>query len=578
MSINYHGYDVLPKYETEVGGETIIKWETTGQGEYFIGTKGGKKYFVKRDTNVKRPELPPPGKSSKRYTRNYERYTRRLKKQGGIATALASLTLERDFIVKEDETIKDGPFIVTVTRFVDGCKDFDGANPASLPKAKMLEMFGLMAERVAKLHSLGVIDGDLKPTNFVYIPAGGGYNPVLLDFDTAFTFDYDLRPAEAPGTEGYRAPELIKYSQAEIDEGGFPSVPRKIVTSKVDVFSLAIIFHFILAGALPECGEYGSPGDALLDGKEIVISDKASTRLGDGSDFKDLLAKMLSADPKNRPNAVEVAQALGVSTSLAVPSDAGSASSIPAGGRTPTGSTAGGSTSSGSTSTGTSGGSTSGGSTSTGTSGGPIHTPRPPRDPELPFEASLWPEDAEKYVLTSYCHRGFHGLIGFAKTPESEGHLYKLTFSGGREKKVDGAGLVRELLASKRPTESAEALVFDEDACRAKGIASHSDLGGGYYLLVLTTGYKVKRSTADVLRLGIAHRGGDDGSKVVDDVPFPCDGSAYDQGRLKEKKVVKIEKIGVNASPDRRYKLTFEDGHTQELTGSNMIFFRYLIK
>ena len=73
MSINYHGYDVLPKYETEVGGETIIKWETTGQGEYFIGTKGGKKYFVKRDTNVKRPELPPPGKSSKRYTRNYER-------------------------------------------------------------------------------------------------------------------------------------------------------------------------------------------------------------------------------------------------------------------------------------------------------------------------------------------------------------------------------------------------------------------------------------------------------------------------------------------------------------------------
>ena len=54
--MKYHGYDVDSAF---VEGGTL-KWKLTGNGVYVFGTKGGKRYFIKRNNNVRYPQRDLP--------------------------------------------------------------------------------------------------------------------------------------------------------------------------------------------------------------------------------------------------------------------------------------------------------------------------------------------------------------------------------------------------------------------------------------------------------------------------------------------------------------------------------------
>ena len=55
--MKYNGiYDVDPAF---LCGDVIL-WKNTGNGEYVIATKGGKKYFVKRNMHVRYPSRDLP--------------------------------------------------------------------------------------------------------------------------------------------------------------------------------------------------------------------------------------------------------------------------------------------------------------------------------------------------------------------------------------------------------------------------------------------------------------------------------------------------------------------------------------
>ena len=49
--MNYHGYEVDPSFI--VGCK--IDWKLTGNGEFVFGSKGGKRYFIKRNIHVRYP-------------------------------------------------------------------------------------------------------------------------------------------------------------------------------------------------------------------------------------------------------------------------------------------------------------------------------------------------------------------------------------------------------------------------------------------------------------------------------------------------------------------------------------------
>ncbi len=97
-----------------------------------------------------------------------------------------------------------------------------------------------LCDALAYAHTVGIIHGDLKPSNILLTPAG---EPVLLDFNLAR--DDDLSLDVRGGTLPYMAPEQI--TQLLLDEK--QDTPNCDGTS--EVFSLGVVLYELLSGELP---------------------------------------------------------------------------------------------------------------------------------------------------------------------------------------------------------------------------------------------------------------------------------------------------------------------------------------
>ncbi|KAK1587542.1 hypothetical protein Q3G72_014008 [Acer saccharum] len=137
-------------------------------------------------------------------------------------------------------------------------------------------------------HSMGVMHRDLKPENFLLLSADEDSPLKAMDFRLSVFF----RPGEVfrdlVGSAYYVAPEVLHRSYG----------------AEADIWSAGVILYILLSGVPPFWGE-NEQGifDAVLWGHIDFSSDPWPSI---SSSAKDLVKKMMCADPKERLSAVEV--------------------------------------------------------------------------------------------------------------------------------------------------------------------------------------------------------------------------------------------------------------------------------
>ena len=233
--MRYYSYDVDPSF---VMGGSTIKWQITGCGEYVLGTKGRKKYFIKRNMHLR---YPSKGEPKAVYDAKKAPCEVVEKKQKELNRRMKHFDPESDRIVLEEDNFWDDEArFVTVTRHIAGAvasdSDFSG-----LSFDDYLKLITDLTERIEMLHKAKVIHGDLKLKNILFKPKGSSYETYLIDFDSSYPNDAIPTFDTIGGTEGYLSPEILLYRS---DEG---AAPASTITYATDIFTLGIMNFFVIA-------------------------------------------------------------------------------------------------------------------------------------------------------------------------------------------------------------------------------------------------------------------------------------------------------------------------------------------
>lgn len=197
--------------------------------------------------------------------------------------------------------------IVTVTDFfrcaskyymVTEKVDAAAISPESIsrfPIEQKVLIIKIILHCMRSLHGHGIVHGDIKPDNILFKKTQKGtYTAKIIDFDSSFL---EAKPPENEeefqGDMVYLAPESLLFIAEE--EGG-------ILTRKVDIFALGVLFHQYLSGEIPgfDREKYDYAFEAVLDGCELNINSTIP------AGFRELLKRMLDRDPDKRPDVEEI--------------------------------------------------------------------------------------------------------------------------------------------------------------------------------------------------------------------------------------------------------------------------------
>ncbi|KKA21762.1 Protein kinase and ribonuclease Ire1 [Rasamsonia emersonii CBS 393.64] len=188
---------------------------------------------------------------------------------------------------------------------------------------------------VRYLHSLKIVHRDLKPQNIlVAAPRGRAFSKhpplrmLISDFGLCKKLEdnqssFRATTAHAAGTSGWRAPELLvdddqqpsttangPITESQHTESSEPAVvdpqTNRRATRAIDIFSLGCVFYYVLTrGGHP----YDKDGKFMREANIVKGNHNLEDlqRLGDYAfEADDLIRRMLSLDPRQRPDATTV--------------------------------------------------------------------------------------------------------------------------------------------------------------------------------------------------------------------------------------------------------------------------------
>ncbi|KAI7989175.1 Calcium-dependent protein kinase 1 [Camellia lanceoleosa] len=145
-----------------------------------------------------------------------------------------------------------------------------------------------MVTVVHNCHSMGVMHRDLKPENFLFLSSDEDSPLKATDFGLSVFFKPGDVFRDLVGSSYYVAPEVL----------------RRDYGAEADIWSAGVILYVLLSGVPPFWGD-NEKGvfDAVLRGHIDFSSDPWPSI---SNSAKDLVKKMLRADPKERLSATEV--------------------------------------------------------------------------------------------------------------------------------------------------------------------------------------------------------------------------------------------------------------------------------
>ncbi|MCJ8747682.1 hypothetical protein PDJAM_G00156230 [Pangasius djambal] len=148
------------------------------------------------------------------------------------------------------------------------------------------------------LHSLNIVHRDLKPRNILLSTPGalGRVRAVISDFGLCKKLpdgrhSFSLRSG-IPGTEGWIAPELLM------------GVEKGNPTSAVDVFSAGCLFYYVVSRGQHPFGDTLRRQANILSGTYSL--ENFMEDIHEDVIARDLIEKMISADPESRPSTASV--------------------------------------------------------------------------------------------------------------------------------------------------------------------------------------------------------------------------------------------------------------------------------
>lgn len=304
--VDYFGYTV---FDGCLDDDNNIEWGDTGNGYYIYGSKGDKYYFIKKNKNITLPRSDD-FESEASYEINLTKAKRLEKKQLKLAKLMNDLTPEKDHILIEEDHFWDtnDRKFVTVTRYLGGAiSDLEEITNSSVEIKR--DLFIKMAVLLKKLHDRGVIHGDLKESNFMFVKKDGYYIPFIIDFDSSYDQEFIPRLEDGiPYTESYQSPEIEYVNNNEIEE------TDSYLTSKTDVFTLGLIFHKLFTGNF--LGGRDNTLAYLLcsskDGYKIPFDKKTDEIIGKNCEmnYESLFNWMLYIDFEKRPTMDQVIDVL----------------------------------------------------------------------------------------------------------------------------------------------------------------------------------------------------------------------------------------------------------------------------
>ena len=297
--MNVHGY------------ELTADWKVSNIGMTAQGTKGGKRYFLKKYGEYKMPRRDA-STTPKLYERLKAEFNAFSQNRIDINRTLSSLAGPGGNIILPTDWFIEDIYYIEATEFVDHLIEDDAI--LCMPREDILFIMLTAAGALHNIHRKNIVHSDLKRTNILAArnPSGRAVAK-LIDFDRSYFADR-VRPDELGGDQSYMSPELAQcfiYDMA--DEA------LAYLSTKSDIFSLGLVYYnYLSKGAFPAIrglsGALKAKADdgvtvycceALLAGAELVIDGK----IGDPY-LTHLLAAMLQPEPEDRPTAQEVLEVL----------------------------------------------------------------------------------------------------------------------------------------------------------------------------------------------------------------------------------------------------------------------------
>ncbi len=276
---------------------TPFTTQGSGTAQWCVGEWEGRRYFIKEFLT---PTLPPadadmstPVNIARRdscmaFFRAKKRLYRTL--QSVNNGCLVCPDGDEDLFVHEGHYCAVSPFITP------------DVEPDAICRLSVREKLVLMRTLVLTLgavHGAGIVHSDLKLENLMVTRnATGACNLKLIDFDSAFFRDAPPgSPEEMHGDLAYLAPETLAFMDGE----------RVPLTEKLDVFALGLVMHRMACGAMPrfDPARFQCAGEAVADGAPLGFEPSLPGPL------REIIARMLSADPAARPSLREVYERLG---------------------------------------------------------------------------------------------------------------------------------------------------------------------------------------------------------------------------------------------------------------------------
>lgn len=270
-----------------------LRNKDAGFSRWTYAAKGGKAYFIKEFLDPVFPQDDKIGEEQMNARRScclmFERKRRLVYEEVNKAS-------DGNLVRIEDFFRKDSRYYIAMQRIFPEKTNIPEI--CSLPLETRMQLCRVIAHSMAGLHRRHVVHADIKDKNIlIKKTAANAYTAKIIDFDCSFREDCPPEgESELGGDQIYLSPEACLFLFGE----------EVRLTTKVDVFSLGILFHQYLTGYVPwyDTSEYDYLHEAVLDGKKALVSDKVPPA------WRGILERMLIGDPEERCSMEEVCSCL----------------------------------------------------------------------------------------------------------------------------------------------------------------------------------------------------------------------------------------------------------------------------